>query len=66
MTHASSAVHHRLSIPLTRAVQLRYEVRFGQLAVTYPSHSESDDNSVTPLYPAEARLRNLTLVACFA
>ena len=47
-------------------MQLRYEVRFGQLAVTYPSHSESDDNSVTPLYPAEARLRNLTLVACFA
>ena len=41
-------------------MQLRYEIKFGQLSVTHPTHSESDDNSITPLYPSEARLRNLT------
>lgn len=49
----------RSSLPLS-TTQLRYEIKFGQLAVTYPSHSESDDNAVTELYPAEARQRNLT------
>ena len=44
-------------------VQLRYEIRFGQLSITHPSHSESDDNQVTELYPAQARHRNLTYEA---
>jgi len=35
-------------------------VRFGDVRITHPSHTEADDNSITPLYPSEARLRNLT------
>lgn len=40
--------------------QNRYEIRFGEPRLTHPAHTEADDDSMTPLYPAEARLRNLT------
>ena len=52
-------LRRRSRLPPTYQLQTRYEIRFGQLAVTYPTHTESD-NSVSALYPTEARLRNLT------
>ena len=36
------------------------QVRFGDVKLTHPAHTEAEDNSVTPLYPADARLRNAT------
>ena len=42
------------------AGELRHEVKFGKLSITYPAHTEADDNTVTQLYPRDARLRNLT------
>lgn len=38
----------------------RYEVKFGQVKFTYPSQKEADTNKAEPLFPHEARLRNLT------
>ena len=35
-------------------------MRFGDVKLTHPAHTEAEDNSVTPLYPADARLRNGT------
>jgi DNA-directed RNA polymerase II subunit RPB2 len=37
-----------------------WEVKFGQVSVSeHPRHLESDD-SMTPLFPHDARIRNLT------
>jgi DNA-directed RNA polymerase II subunit RPB2 len=46
--------------PGVHASDNRYELRFGECKVTHAAHTEKEDNSVTPLYPADARLRNLT------
>lgn len=46
--------------PGAAAAEHRYEIRFGDVKLTHPAHTEAEDNSVTPLYPADARLRNAT------
>ena len=38
----------------------RYEVRFGQVRLSYPNHTEQDDAKPSKLFPQQARLRNLT------
>ncbi|KAF2758664.1 beta and beta-prime subunits of DNA dependent RNA-polymerase [Pseudovirgaria hyperparasitica] len=40
-------------------IKRRYEVTFGNVTMTYPTVTESD-GTTSPLYPHEARLRNLT------
>ncbi|GAO46801.1 hypothetical protein G7K_1019-t1 [Saitoella complicata NRRL Y-17804] len=40
----------------------RYEIQFGQIYLSKPEHTESD-GVPTMLYPAEARMRNLTYAA---
>jgi DNA-directed RNA polymerase II subunit RPB2 len=39
----------------------RYEIRFGQIYLSRPTITEAD-GSVVPVFPQEARLRNLTWV----
>lgn len=54
--------------PGVSASEQRYELRFGDCKLTHPAHTEADAgssadggaSSITPLYPSEARLRNLT------
>ncbi len=41
-------------------MQHRYEVKFGAVRLTYPSITEPDTGKPEPLYPQQARLRNLT------
>lgn len=43
-------------------MQKRYEIRFGQIYLSRPTITEAD-GSVTPIFPQEARLRNLTYSA---
>jgi len=40
----------------------RYEIRFGQIYLSRPTVTEAD-GSVVPVFPQEARLRNLTYSA---
>lgn len=40
----------------------RYEIKFGQIYLSRPTQTESD-GSVAPMFPNEARLRNLTYSA---
>lgn len=47
------------------ALQLRYEIKFSEPRISKPAVREADASgaelqALTPLYPAEARLRNLT------
>lgn len=42
-----------------RALQKRYELHFGQIYLSKPTMTEAD-GTVTPMFPNEARLRNLT------
>ena len=46
--------------PGLEASTTRYEVRFGQVRLGYPSHTEADDKKPESLFPQQARLRNLT------
>lgn len=43
-------------------VTRRYEIKFGQIYLSRPTVTESD-GSVVPVFPQEARLRNLTYSA---
>ena len=50
---------------LSGSVQLRYEIKFSEPRISKPAVREADASgaelqALTPLYPAEARLRNLT------
>ena len=38
----------------------RFEVKFGQVRLSYPTHTEQDDAKPETLFPQQARLRNLT------
>jgi DNA-directed RNA polymerase II subunit RPB2 len=40
-------------------IKRRYEIKFGRVFLARPTHTEGDGTTV-PLYPHEARLRNLT------
>jgi hypothetical protein len=42
-------------------VQKRYELHFGQIYLSRPTMTEAD-GVVSPMFPNEARLRNLTCV----
>ena len=42
--------------------QRRYEIKFGQIFLSRPVHTEAD-GAVVPIFPQEARLRNLTYSA---
>jgi DNA-directed RNA polymerase II subunit RPB2 len=53
-----AAQHTGLSSDTTR----RYEIQFGQIYLSRPTVTEAD-GSVVPLFPQEARLRNLTYSA---
>jgi DNA-directed RNA polymerase II subunit RPB2 len=47
--------------PGSQTVNRRYELSFGELKLTYPSHNETDGQTApTPLFPSDARLRRLT------
>ncbi|RYY34024.1 hypothetical protein EON62_03665, partial [archaeon] len=51
---------HALPSARVVPVQRRYEIRFDEVRITKPGITEANDGAVTQLYPAEARLRNLT------
>jgi len=46
----------------TGDISRRYELKFGQIYLSRPTTTESD-GSVVPVFPQEARLRNLTYSA---
>ena len=46
------------------ALQKRYELHFGQIYLSKPTMTEAD-GTVTPMFPNEARLRNLTSVCAW-
>ena len=46
--------------PGHEASSQRYTVTFGQVRLSYPTHTEQDDAKPEVLFPQQARLRNLT------
>ena len=49
-----------MTSPGLEAATGRFEVRFGQVRLSYPTHTEQDDARPETLFPQQARLRNLT------